>query len=292
MSFGSMLGMNFINKGIDQFTYGVGQEYTRSHAKRARGWQIEDNKMKFTQDFQQRMKMAEKYGLHPLVLAGGAGVSSSSPIIGRGPQPPSGGNANPFKPSLSPEEKRIVNANARKAEAEAGIMEKELANMGQDGAGKVGPNGGLGPAGQTDGDIYMNKNVGFADEYVVDSEGYSYIKPTQSYEQAFGEEGVLINRWIYNTRKAWYPKKVRDLRKNWNSPDQQEFKRQFIGTRPYDPQGKWTFLWSGIQWKRVPMTRKNRDHLFMGKNPYPIMKPLGRKKWYGKKDRYSDVPMS
>lgn len=265
---GMMMGMNFINKGIDQFSYGVGQEYKRHERHRLRDYAVEDRDKAYAfqrGDFEHKMDMAKKFGIHPLAMLGSDSSYpiASMPSTPSGTMPPSGGGNPILSQKRSREEKRILTAQARKAEAEATIMEREANNNGQGNAGTV-PGTGAAPAGQTDGQYSsMESNVTFAENYTVDSEGNAYIKPTQSNEQAFGEEGTIMNRALYNARKIYYPEKIRQLKNNWSNPKYSGLKKQFLMTRPHDPQGKWIFLWDQFGWKRVTKTKENTGHIFL-----------------------------
>lgn len=284
------MGMNFINKGIDQFTFGVGQEYNRASQERQRSYAVQDLQYGGGWDMESKIKKGIEYGIHPLAAIGAGGGSTSQSVSGNNVPPPYGSGGHPVSNKPSPAEQRIINANARKAEAEATIAENMATESGQADAGQVGSSG-LAPAGQTDGNIYMTSDVGFADRYDVDSEGYAYIRPTQSAEQAFGEEGTIMNRALYNARKIWYPEKVRELRNDWGNPKNAEFKRQFLMTRPHDPKGKFTFLWSGAQWKRVPKQfYPNPDQIFLDKKRFPIYAPYKTKRRIrGERETFSDI---
>lgn len=279
MSFGAALGMKFIDKGIDQFTFGVGQEYNRYAREKARKWQVQDMQSALTW----RVRDGQRVGIHPLAAIG-ANVGGSSPIVGGSVQPPYG--SNPMPPIQSKEEKRILDANARKAEAEASLLEKEVEQMGQAPKYGVSPSGSIGPDGQPDGDIYPAGSANLANagaveniqKYGVTRDGYIYATPTQSYQEAFGEEGTLMNRFLYNMREAWFPKKVNDLKNNWNSPDKdlQSFKYYFLQSRPRSNDPKEVILWDGVGWRAYPRHIYGDRHIF--KSGPPIMKPRKKKR--------------
>lgn len=288
MSFGAMLGMNFINKGIDQFTFGVGKEYDRYAREKAREWQVIDQMDAWTKEFNQKMAASEKFGIHPLAIMGTGYTPSQAMSVG-GSSTPSGGGYPVSLPSKG--EQRIIDANARKAEAEASILEKELENMGQSPNNYGVTGSGLAPGGQVDGNIYpaesnpaadMQSAIGFVDRYGVDRQGNFYPTPTQSYEQAFSDEGTWQNQILYQMREAWFPKKVNTLKNNWNDPDQQEFKRRFLETRPQPLRPGKVVLWNGFNWQSFDKTKENSHKIF--KDGYPVYKAFQKKRRvdYGK----------
>lgn len=293
MSFGAMLGMNFINKGIDQFTFGVGQEYNRYAREKSRKWQQFDlmNQLGY------RIKDGLKYGIHPLAAIG-ANVSPGSPISVGGVSPPSGGGQ-PYTGPVSKSQERILEATARKEEAEAGIQEKILEKMGQ-GKYEVPPGSGLAPEGQPDGNIYPANldNQGAVEnieKYGVTSDGYIYLAPTQNWQEAFGEEGTAFNRLLYNARAFTKPYKIKKLKENWNSndPEIRTTKFYFLQTRPVSRDPNEIILHDGTGWRAYPKSVYGNRYLFVDgaigqhgeKTGAPLMRPRYKKRRvnYGKK---------
>lgn len=289
MSVGASIGMNFINKGIDQFTFGVGQEYNRYAREKSRKWQVQN----MQSALQWRVKDGAKVGLHPLASIG-ANTNSGGIISPSTPSPPSGGG-NPIHSKPNDTEKRLIEANARKTEAEAGILEKEL-------LGKTGqPDGinlgsGLAPNGQTDGNIYpaqtggVEHQSGAIHRYGEAQDGTIYTVPTQSYEQAFSDEGTIINRALYNINDVKFKNDIRRLRHDWSNPSFANTKNQFLITRPKlqgEDKKRYVVLWNGVNWKKVLKNSKNKDYLFT--DGYPTMKPQRKKRRVHENYEYSPV---
>lgn len=285
MSFAPIGGM-LIDKGIDQFTYGVGQEYRRHERHRLRDYQtedyrmqrqfdLEDQKNKFTNEFNQKMALANQFGIHPLAMIGSGSPGGSSPIIS-GPRaaPPTSTPSGRFLGTLqTKDEKRIIRANARKAEAEATIWEKQAKQTGQN-----PDNFHVGNAsfidGQPNADIYsvsdqsggspvgVEQKVVKGQRYTTDKEGNFYLIPSQTVQEAFSDEGTIQNQFLYQMRENSFPIKVNKLRNNWGSRRYREFKRRFLESRPQPRKKDEVVLWNGIQWQAFYKTKDNANRIF------------------------------
>lgn len=294
MSFGAMIGGTLVDKGIDQFSWGVGQEYRRHerHRLRAdqeadyqmqRGWDIEDQQNKWKREFKQKMAMADRFGIHPLALLGTGGSSASGGIVSspRSAPPvntPSGG----FRGNIhTAEEKRIMRANARKAEAEADLLEGQVKNqMGQSPSGMSYGTASL-ESSQPDGDIYpigIDPNVDNAQKSSVDRTGNVYVQPKDN--EAFSDEAPPVNRVLYTWRDIKYPFNVKKLKNNWTDPKLNEFKYRFLKARPKPRNNKEVVLWNGTNWQAFRKTKQNQSKIFV--KGYPTIKPYKFKKKRGR----------
>ena len=125
MTVGASIGMNFINKGIDQFSYGVSEEYNKYKYEKSR-----DDAYRREDTYYDRLfKDAERFGIHPLAMMGAS--PRSGPMVSFPKSMPPSGGGHPMRFNPSKGEQRIIDANARKAEAEAKIIEHEADNLGQ-----------------------------------------------------------------------------------------------------------------------------------------------------------------
>lgn len=341
MSF-APIGAMLIDKGIDQFTFGVGQEYRRHerHALRDyeeydriqdRKWYLEDDRRlrsrfeadreneraydakKFSREFHDKMAMSKQYGIHPLAMMGstsqGSPVVSSpgsrfSPSTGGGKSAPpiqTPSSSHNFFPRPSADEKRIQNAKARQEEAKASAMEQSLKNQGQSSHDFDMTNTKF-IEGQHDSDMFdvdfpklRSKNVGIdakvskGQKHYTDQEGNFYTVPQGDLQQAVSEEGTLKNRILYEFRDLNLPRKVSNLRKNWNDPKLQSFKKRWLSTRPNSNNPNEVVLWNGTNWQAFYKTSKNQHRIFANKQP--ILKArLYKRKPYKERWRNERVP--
>lgn len=269
--FGASLGLNFINKGIDQFTYGVSEEYSRYAREKSREWQVQDFPIKV----KQAMDLAKKYGIHPLVMLGAAGVGGSSSIPPITSSPPSGGG-NPI--SGSRDQDALTKAQARLTNAQA----EQLENMNKLGQDPIKPgtieqfaehSTGV-MAGYNPQMKYEQTPEGYWNLIARDNEAYSDEAPVTT--QAFFLWDDLARRKFGDT-----------IYRNWNDPKFQYRKKLWLQSRPRNRKGKIN-LWvrSRGQWREFDLTPENKGHVFSN------TKVIKRRKNKQKPVNYQNIPLS
>lgn len=284
MSF-APIGATLISKGIDQFTFGVGQEYRRHERHRMRDYQTEDIRTqrafdlddqnnKYNREFKQKMAMADQFGIHPLAMMGNSGPGGGGSSIVSSPptSPPISTPSGPFVGRIqSKDEKRITRANADKAEAEARLVEHQVQQqMGQNSGNMHFGNASL-LKGQADGDIFgigpigLDRNIDNTQKASVDREGNVYVTPKDN--EAFSDEAPIKNRILYNWRDIRYPFKVNDLKNNWTDPKLSEFKYRFLQARPSPRNNNEVVLWSKAGWVAVRKNKSNKHKIFLNGGP-------------------------
>lgn len=256
MSFGASIGMNFINKGIDQFTFGVGQEYNRYAREKSRKWQVQDYQNAMTW----RINDAKKHGIHPLAAIG-ASTSSGSPISVGGVSPPSGGGHPIYKKSTQTDE-RISLATARKAEAEADLAEKIAANHGQNPSDYYQGTGNM--PGQPDGDV--NVVTVPKQQTVKQSTGTEAGKAAywQYVETADGGLKAMISKDISEPMESdWSASGEHAVRqginalKDWSHLNDSQRNQVLMSQRPYSKKKGYEYRYN--RWKRKWYLRRKTN---------------------------------
>lgn len=254
MSVGAQIGMNFINKGIDQFNYGVSQEYNRYAREKSRKWQVQDMKSGLQWRAQDAIKAYEKSGIHPLALLGSGGVQSA-PISAGGSSPPSGGGSSiDFHGN---ETRELLREQIKQARIDTEYKQLELD------AKKAGQN--VTPPATTNptpfnianGDLNSDgliDNVGPFDQQNMDSQGRVWQTPSQQLQEAVSDEAPwstqLKYQWsvLSDQGKAWLVKKFPKQATQGNG-ELAIFYDQWIKTRPQ--QEGYVFLWDTLYgWRR------------------------------------------
>lgn len=267
MSFGASLGMNFINKGIDQFNYGVSQEYNRYAREKSRKWQMIDNQNMLSY----RINDAKKHGIHPLAAIG-VNPASGGIISGPSSQPPYGGG-NAIQGSRDNDS--LIKAQIRKLDAEtnainsigqAPTVQKSVEQVGSQSQGiQVGENPQM---------KYDVTPEGFYNLIARDNEAYSDEAPITTQAQYL---------WDDVARRT----AGRRLLHNWNDPKLAERKTWLLASRPKNVPPGYIALWNVArgQWQRVRKTSKNKDWIFNQEIPGRNLK--GGKKFRPHNDSYN-----
>lgn len=290
MSIGMQAGFNFINKGIDQFSYGVDQEYRRHERHRlrdyelenrasSRKWQIEDQNNAYSREFKQKMKMAKQYGIHPLVLTGGPGPGSStitsSPRSAPPGTPPSGGG-NPISGS------RDSVANTELIKAQTRLINAQADQIGQSPVIKNVP-AEISPSGNNKGiQVGVNPQM----KYEKTPEGYFNLIARDN--EAYSDEAPITTQAFFLWDDVARRKFGHTIKNNWSKKGLQYKKKLWISSRPSPSHKGNIVLWDEKrgQWQELPKTRENDGHIFKNTRTY---KPRGRKQ---RPVNYQGLPMS
>lgn len=266
MSIGASIGMNFINKGIDQFNYGVSQEYDRYAREKSREWQLMDYKGATTLKAGDIMRASKTYGIHPLALMGISGSPSSPISVGRSSAPSGGGSSIDFASRDTAELLREQTKQA-KIETEYKQLELDLFKKGQN----VSPPSTNGSAfsnsqGDTNADGLID-NVAPFNQQAMDTQGRTWQVPSQSLQEAVSDEAPWSTQVAYqwsilsDMGKAWLVKKFPNQAKN-GTGELARFYDNWIKTRP--KQDGFVFLWDDMYgWTRFKMGTVNPKALFV-----------------------------
>lgn len=265
MSIGASIGMNFINKGIDQFTFGVGKEYDRYAREKSRKWQVQNMQNAMTWRIKDGMRM----GIHPLASIG-AGVSPGSPIsVG-------GSTTNPSGPGSSINwNDPLLKAQIKKTEAETKHIETMTSKLGQNPA-DVYTGNGTNIQGQPDGTVTLPRTItskhspgiesGVASQlkYELRDNGYYYKIPSDN--ESYSDEAPWSTQFLFlYDELIGDRRRIQKIKKNWN---QNNYDKQLFlqGRPPQDPGFIALFDETRNQWKRVPKTRYNEGMVFLTKS--------------------------
>lgn len=274
MSIGTSIGMNFINKGIDQFSYGVGQEYNRYAREKSRKWQVLDQQTAYSNEFKQKMDMAKQYGIHPLALVGTGytpGPVVSTPSI----SPPSGGGVPISGNRDSEPQKKLIEAQTRLINAQAD-------QIGQSPTVKNIPSE-ITAHGENTG---ITAGVNPQMKYEKTPEGFFQLLPRDN--EAYSDEAPMTTQALFLYDDVARRKFGHTIKHNWSDPKLQYKKELWLKSRPPADHKGLIVLWNEKrgQWQQVPKTKENAGHIWLNTKVY---NPRGRKQ---RPSNYDNLPLS
>lgn len=127
---GASIGSELISKGIDQFSYGVSEEYDRYDREQDRDWSVEDQRYAWSYEMDQKMHKADEYGIHPLAMLGVSTSNSNWSSTGSSSASnPQGRMANMGQMAA---QIKLMDAQQKKIEAETRAIEGQSLDLKQD----------------------------------------------------------------------------------------------------------------------------------------------------------------